>query len=137
MTTSPAAAAAGPTENIGQSPAAYIAGSNSVAFVTTPDEETARKLAKGIVSQKLAACVNIIPKVLSIYVWEGEVNEDAELLLMIKTKSDKIDKLSKYVRENHPYTVAEVISLPIENGNPPYLDWITKTVGKANDKTEL
>lgn len=126
------------TDENAQSATAYIAGSHSVAFVTTPNEETARKLARGIISQKLAACVNIIPKVLSVYEWEGKMNEDAELMLMIKTKTDKIDELSKYVRENHPYTVAEVISLPIENGNAPYLDWITKTVGNVNDaKSEL
>lgn len=106
----------------------YIPGSNSIAYVTTPNEASAKKIANGIISNKLAACVNIIPNLVSIYEWEGRVNEDNELLLMIKTTTDKIDELSKFVRENHPYSVAEVISVKIENGNPPYLDWITNTV---------
>lgn len=106
----------------------YQSGIHSVAFVTTPDETVAKTLARAIVSKKLAACVNIVPKITSIYEWDGKLNEDDEVLLMIKTQTDKIDELSKYVRENHPYEVAEVISLPIDNGNPPYLDWLTKSM---------
>ncbi|BFG00452.1 protein CutA homolog [Drosophila madeirensis] len=106
----------------------YIAGSNSVAFVTTPDRESAKKLAHGIIDRKIAACVNIIPKIESIYMWEGKVTEDDEYLMMIKTRTERIDQLSKFVRENHPHSVAEVISMPIENGNLPYLNWITQTV---------
>lgn len=106
----------------------YVSGSSSIAYVTTPNEDAAKKIANGIISNKLAACVNIIPNLVSIYEWDGRVNEDNEVLLMIKTTTDKIDELSKFVRENHPYSVAEVISVKIENGNPPYLDWITKAV---------
>ncbi|XP_017872587.1 PREDICTED: protein CutA homolog [Drosophila arizonae] len=106
----------------------YVAGSSSVAFVTTPDKESAKKLAHGIIQRKLAACVNIIPQIESIYMWEGKVNEDNEYLMMIKTRTTRIDELSKFVRENHPYSVAEVISLPIQAGNPPYLNWISQTV---------
>lgn len=90
--------------------------------------EVAKKLAHGIISNKLAACVNIIPSVTSVYEWEGKIQEDNELLLMVKTQTGKVDDLSKFVRENHPYSVAEVISTPIENGNLPYLKWIHDTV---------
>lgn len=90
--------------------------------------EVAKKLAHGIISNKLAACVNIIPSVTSVYEWEGKIQEDNELLLMLKTQTGKVDDLSKFVRENHPYSVAEVISTPIENGNLPYLKWIHDTV---------
>ncbi|KAH8342651.1 hypothetical protein KR067_008014 [Drosophila pandora] len=114
----------------------YQAGSSSVAYVTTPDQESAKKLARGIIERKLAACVNIVPQIESIYMWEGKVNEDSEYLLMIKTRTQQVDELSKYVRENHPYSVAEVISLPIQNGNPPYLKWIEQTVPDKPEKTD-
>lgn len=110
----------------------YVSGSNSIAYVTTPNEESAKKIARAVITQKLAACVNILPNILSIYEWDGVVNEDAEYLLMIKTATDKVDELSKFVRENHPYSVAEVISVKIDNGNPPYLDWITKSLTKSS-----
>lgn len=112
----------------------YQAGSNSVAFVTTPDRESAKKLARSIIERRLAACVNIVPQIESIYLWEGKVNEDNEYLLMIKTRTERVDELSKFVRENHSYSVAEVISLPIQNGNLPYLNWITQTVPELGSK---
>lgn len=96
--------------------------------MTVPDMEIAKKLAHGIISNKLAACVNIIPGITSVYEWESKINEDNELLLMIKTRSSKIDDLVKFVRENHPYDVPEVISTPIEKGNLPYLKWIFDNV---------
>lgn len=108
----------------------YQPGTHSAAFITAPDETTAKTLAHGLVSNKLAACVNIVPKILSIYQWEGKINEDAEVMLMVKTTSCKVDEISKYIRENHPYKVAEVISFPIENGNPPYLEWISNVLTK-------
>lgn len=106
----------------------YESGSSSIAFVTTPDHNTAKKLAHGLVERKLAACVNIIPQIQSIYLWEGKINEDNELLLMIKTKTNRIEELSKWVRDNHPYSVAEVITVPIQSGNPLYMKWLDESV---------
>lgn len=108
----------------------YQPGTHSAAFITAPDETVAKSLAHGLVSNKLAACVNIVPKILSIYEWEGKINEDSEVLMMIKTSTSKVDEISKFIRENHPYSVAEVISFPIENGNQPYLEWITNVLAK-------
>lgn len=106
----------------------YVAGDSSICYVTTPNEESAKKIARALISNKLAACVNIIPTIQSIYEWEGRINEDLECLLMIKTTTENVPELTTYVRENHPYSVAEVISVKIDSGNPPYLDWIAKSV---------
>ncbi|KAI3353460.1 hypothetical protein L3Q82_019989 [Scortum barcoo] len=102
----------------------YMSGTHSAAFVTCPNDTVAKDLARGIVERKLAACVNIVPAIKSIYEWQGKIEEDSEVLLMIKTRSSKVPALAEYVRSNHPYEVAEVISLPIDQGNPPYLKWI-------------
>lgn len=108
--------------------ATYTPGSSSICYVTTPNEESAKKIARAVISNKLAACVNIIPNIQSIYEWEGRINEDLEYLLMIKTTTANVNELITFVRDNHPYSVAEVISVKIENGNPPYLDWVAKSV---------
>ncbi|KXJ72830.1 divalent-cation tolerance protein CutA isoform X2 [Aedes albopictus] len=112
----------------------YQPGTHSIAYVTTPNANSAKELARKLIEHKLAACVNIIPGLTSIYQWEGKMNEDQEILLMIKTRTSRVDELSKFVRENHPYSVAEVITVPIENGNPPYLDWLSKTVSAEGAK---
>ena len=104
------------------------AGVFSAAFVTVPNMEVAEKLASGLVTSKLAACVNIIPGLTSVYEWEGKVEKDSELLLMIKTRTDRVDELSAWVKGNHPYDVCEVISTKIDNGNPPYLKWLGEVV---------
>ncbi|XP_051985863.1 protein CutA homolog isoform X1 [Xyrauchen texanus] len=106
----------------------YSSGTHSAAFVTCPNDTVAKELARGIVEKKLAACVNIVPQITSVYEWQGKIEEDNEVLLMIKTRSSKVAALAEYVRSNHPYEVAEVISLPIDQGNPPYLKWIGDTV---------
>lgn len=112
-----------------------LAGMHSVAYVTVPDDAVAKRLARGLVENKLAACVNIIPQLTSIYEWEGKIQEEPELLLMIKTRTEKVDALTKYVKENHPYTVCEVISLPIQNGNSDYLKWINDVVPPLDKNT--
>ncbi|XP_053328601.1 protein CutA isoform X2 [Spea bombifrons] len=107
---------------------AYATGSLSASYVTCPNDKVAKDIARGLVERKLAACVNVIPQITSIYEWKGKIEEDSEILLMIKTRTSKVAALTEYVRSVHPYEVCEVISLPIEQGNPPYLKWLAETV---------
>ncbi|XP_035228685.1 protein CutA homolog isoform X3 [Stegodyphus dumicola] len=76
----------------------------SVSYVTAPSDDVAKKLAD--------------------YEWEGEVQKDSEVLMVIKTRTSRLDEMTKYIRENHPYQVCEVISTPIQHGNPQYLKWL-------------
>ncbi|XP_075771769.1 protein CutA homolog isoform X2 [Pelodiscus sinensis] len=103
-------------------------GTLSAAFVTCPNESVAKDIARALVEKHLAACVNIVPQVTSIYEWKGKIEEDGEVLLMIKTRSSRIPALTDFVRSVHPYEVAEVIALPIQQGNAPYLQWVGETV---------
>ncbi|KAM8952349.1 protein CutA [Pelodytes ibericus] len=106
----------------------YSSGSFSAAYVTCPNDKVAKDIARGLVERKLAACVNIIPQITSVYEWKGKIEEDSEILLMIKTRTSKVSALTEYVRSVHPYEVCEVISLPIEQGNLPYLKWLGEMV---------
>ena len=101
------------------------------AFVTTPSMEVAKSISRALVSQKLAACVNIIPSVTSVYSWEGAVHEDSEHLLMIKTQRQRVHDLIDHVKSTHPYDVPEVIVLPIQQGNPAYLKWVADSTEKV------
>ncbi|KAG8347689.1 putative CutA1 divalent ion tolerance protein [Trypanosoma vivax] len=95
-----------------------------VCYVTTPSKEVARELSQRLVIGRLAACVNIIPAVTSVYRWEGRVCEEEEFLMMIKTRTALVKDVIESVRAHHPYSVPEVISVPISSGNDAYLRWV-------------
>ncbi|KAL6867708.1 hypothetical protein ACP4OV_015732 [Aristida adscensionis] len=95
-----------------------------VVYVTAPNREAGKKLSQSIISEKLAACVNIVPGIESVYWWEGKVQTDGEELLIIKTREALLDALTEHVKANHEYDVPEVIALPITGGNTKYLEWI-------------
>lgn len=96
-----------------------------VVLITTPSMEVAEKIASHLVEQRLAACVNITTPVRSIYRWEGKIERDEEILLICKTRRDLFDPdFTTAVKALHPYTVPEIIALPIEMGSATYLDWI-------------
>ncbi len=101
-----------------------------IVFCTVPDSECARLISRELVEGKLAACSNIVPGIQSIYTWENELQDDHELLLVIKTRTDLFDELQKKIVQHHPYTVPEIIALPIIKGNSEYLKWIDENVKK-------
>ncbi|XP_004624291.1 protein CutA isoform X1 [Octodon degus] len=124
-----------PTQPCPTSGSGYIPGSVSAAFVTCPNEKVAKEIARAVVEKHLAACVNLIPQITSIYEWKGKIEEDSEVLMMIKTQSSLVPALTDFVRSVHPYEVAEVIALPVEQGNPPYLQWVcqvTKSLSSSS-----
>lgn len=99
-----------------------------VLISTAPNLEVAHKVARTLVEERLAACVNLVPGVRSIYRWEGKVQDDAELLLVIKTTPARQEQAIARLREVHPYTCPEAIALPIQGGNPAYLAWLNEVV---------
>jgi len=98
-----------------------------VALVSAPPGKTAEALARGLVEKKLAACVNIVPGLVSHYRWEGKLCRDREVLLVIKTRAALWPKLKRFVKENHPARVPEIISLPITEGSRDYLAWLAQS----------
>lgn len=102
-----------------------------VVLVTAPSVEVGQQIANAVLEQKLAACVNIVPGVSSIFFWQGQVQQDQEVLLMIKTRADLFEtKLAPLVQQVHPYDVPEIIALPIVMGSKAYLDWINETTAE-------
>ncbi len=91
---------------------------------TCPDRATAERLAQQLVERRLAACVNILPGITSVYLWQGAVAQEAELLLLIKTASERVEAMQQALAELHPYEVPEIISLPIASGHTPYIEWV-------------
>ena len=98
-----------------------------IVLVTAPDVEDGQKIARKLVSDQLAACVNLLPGMTSIYTWEGEICEESEVLLIIKTRADLFETLSLTVQAEHPYEVPEIIALPIIDGDRDYLKWLEES----------
>ncbi|MDR1995609.1 divalent-cation tolerance protein CutA [Azonexus sp.] len=91
-----------------------------------PDETVANAIALAVVEEKLAACVNLLPRVQSIYRWQGVVESASEIPLLIKTTGERYAALEARIRELHPYTVPEIIAVPISRGLPAYLNWLAE-----------
>ena len=104
-----------------------------VVFCTCPDEAAAGRLASGLVEERLAACVNIVPGLVSIYRWENQVEQADEVLMLIKTTTARLPDLTAYIEQQHPYDVPEVIASPIAAGLPAYLDWVRSCTTTSND----
>ncbi len=99
-----------------------------VVLVTAPGEDEGEKIARMIVEERLAACVNVLPGVKSCFWWEGKVDEAKEVLLIIKTERRLFDRLQQAVKGAHSYSVPEIIALPVVAGNADYLGWIRDSV---------
>ena len=101
-----------------------------IIFVTTPGADEAARIAEAVVEERLAACVNIVGAVESIYRWEGSVTRDREALMIIKTTADRYEELERRVTELHSYTTPEVVAIEIKRGSQPYLDWLRDSTAK-------
>jgi periplasmic divalent cation tolerance protein len=96
-----------------------------IVLITCPDKEVSEKVANTLLEKKLAACVNMMAPITSLYTWDREINRDEELLLIVKSRAELFERdLVQAVQAVHPYEVPEIIALPIIMGSPSYLAWI-------------
>lgn len=100
-----------------------------VVFITAPDEENSVKIARTLIEEKLAGCVNIVRNIRSIYFWQGKIEDESELLMIVKTKRELFNKLKEKVKSLHPYTVPEIIAMPVIEGSEDYLKWLDEATG--------
>ena len=99
-----------------------------MVMTTIGNQQQAQTLAENLVNAALAACVNILPKMQSIYRWQGKLEHGDEHLLIIKTRAERVDDVINTIKANHPYELPEIIAVPIAGGFEPYLTWITQSV---------
>jgi periplasmic divalent cation tolerance protein len=102
---------------------------NLIVFITASGEDEASKISMALVEARLAACVNIIKNIRSIYSWEGKIEDEAEVLMIAKTQKHLFDPLMKKVKALHSYKVPEIIAMPIVDGSEDYLKWLRQVTG--------
>jgi len=102
-----------------------------IVFCTCADSETASRLARALVDERLAACVNAIPGVVSTYRWNDAIHTDNEVLLLIKTTADRLDAMQARLLELHPYEIPEVLAIEAVAGSAPYLAWLDRETRPA------
>lgn len=95
-----------------------------LVFCTCPDAATAERLAGVLVEERLAACANLVPGIVSVYRWQGAVQRDTEVLMLLKTRTETFDALAARLRELHPYAVPEILAVGIDAGSPAYIEWL-------------
>ena len=101
-----------------------------VVLMTAPDRSAAEQLARRLVEERLAACANLLPGIASLFWWEGRVQRADEVLLLLKTRADRVTALIARAAELHPYDVPEVLALAVEAGFTPYLEWVSAESGQ-------
>jgi periplasmic divalent cation tolerance protein len=95
-----------------------------LVFTTLPSADKAAELAKLVVEERLAACANLLPAIRSIYRWQGKLQDENEVLLLLKTRAEHLERLKLRILELHPYELPEVLAVPVEAGYQPYLEWL-------------
>lgn len=102
-------------------------------MTNVPDEVVAHRIARYLVEQKLAACVNLLPGVRSVYRWQGAIEEASEVTMLIKSTQQRYAELEEAIRQTHPYEVPEIIAMPVTTGLQPYFDWLATETKKEID----
>lgn len=93
-------------------------------YTTFPDEESAASVAEHLLKKKLVACANILPSVRSLYIWKGKLQNEEEVVMILKTTAEQFEAMEKEIIKHHPYDIPAIVALPIETGHEPYLQWI-------------
>lgn len=102
-----------------------------IVLSTCPNQESAERIARGVVEARLAACVNVLPGLRSFYTWQGQLEVSDEVLLLIKSRTNVFTTLQNMITSLHPYELPEVVAVPIEAGLAPYLHWLDVNVRQA------
>jgi periplasmic divalent cation tolerance protein len=105
-----------------------------IVLSTAASEDEARKIAHHLIEQRLAACVNIVPQIESIYRWKEKVESSQEFLLLIKTSADRFSQIRDAIRELHSYELPECVAINIEDGSPEYLQWLAYSLAKEEPR---
>ena len=120
------------TANTSVNPMSLSEESFIAVLCTCPDSGTAETLAETLLQEKVIACANLIPALESLYWWEGKIQKDREILLILKTARKFFNRVEMLIKKKHPYQVPEIIALPILEGSAPYLSWISDSLGDSH-----
>ncbi|XP_047424996.1 protein CutA homolog isoform X1 [Mugil cephalus] len=106
----------------------YVPGHYSVLLINSPNEQAAKDIGRAITERRLAASINILSKTSTMYYWKGEIQDASEILMLVKTKTSRIQQVIGYVRSLHPYANPEVLSFPVEDGSLAYMKWMDEAI---------
>lgn len=109
-----------------------MSGEARLIYITAPSHDEAMKLAEILVGERLAACANVLGAMTSVYWWDGKLNRDAEVAMVLKTRADLVEVLTERVKQVHPYECPCVVALPITDGNPAFLSWVNAETQPAD-----
>ncbi|KAM7368766.1 hypothetical protein PAMP_013073 [Pampus punctatissimus] len=106
----------------------YVPGHHSVLLINSPNEQIAKDIGRTIMERRLAASINILSRTSTMYYWKGEIQDASEILMLVKTKTSRIQQVVDYVRSVHPYANPEVLSFPVEDGSLAYMKWMDEAI---------